>query len=98
MSDLSEYFQEKREKEQAERRKNLKWNIEIVKHLAVELGFKCEQHSEYHFTLRHKEKGRYDLWPSTSKMKHIHDKNGRPVHEKSFVVKDIEQYLQENFK
>lgn len=98
MSELGEYYQEKRQQTQTEKAKNLKWNIEVLKHLSAELGFKCEQHSEYHFTLRHKELGRIDYWPSTNKMKRVHDKTGKPIHGKSFFVPDLEKYLDKNFK
>jgi hypothetical protein len=98
MSEMGEYWREQKAKDQSKRSERLKWNLQVVNHLSVELGFKCEQHSEYHLTLRHKEKGRFDYWPSTNSMKWIHDKNGRPVHQKTFKVNDIELYLLKHFK
>jgi len=95
MSELGEYYQEKRAAYQIEKEKRRKWNTDVIDGLSVEYGFKVVKHTEHHFSLYHPTKGRMDYWPSTGKHGWF---NKNKVYGKITVVPDIEDYLMKHFK
>lgn len=94
MSELGEHWHEIREKEQIKKIRQLNWNTDVVDGLSVEYGFRVVKHSEVHFSLYHREKGRMDYWPSTSKGIWFHKRQTN----KSFHIPDIEAFLNKHFK
>lgn len=90
MSELGEYYQEERVKNQAEKEKRRKWNTDVVNGLSVEYDFKVWKCSETHFRLFHKKRGALNYWPSTQK--------GKWDNGQSFPIPDIEGYLMKHFK
>lgn len=96
MSELGEYYQDKRAEEQSLKAKRLKWNTDVVMGLSVEYNFKVVQHAAWHFSLFHKTKGRMDYWPTVDKTLWW-GKKKRP-HGKATVIKNIEAYLMKHFK
>lgn len=95
MSDYGDYCREQREKTQTQKAKNLKWNTDVVLGYAVEYEFEVKQHSDYHMSLFHPERGRFDYWPSTSKGGWFQNNKmlGKPSR-----IPDIEAYLMKHFK
>lgn len=96
MGDIGEYYQEQRNKSQAQKAKNLKWNTDVVLGYAVEYDFEVKQHTEYHFSLTHPTLGRFDYWPSTSKGMWFHNINQK--YGRAFHIEDIEAYLMKHFQ
>lgn len=92
MSELGEYYQEKRLNEQIERAKKQKLNVDIVLVMATELLFEVKFNTPHHISLFHPTRGRLDYYPSTGKG--IWLKQSKHT----FIIKDIESYLIENFK
>lgn len=94
MSDMAEYWQDRKEKDQKKRAEQLKWNTEVVLFIAGEYEFEVKQHNATHFSLYHPERGRLDYWPSTGKARWVNNKKAR----QPFHIPDIEKYLQKHFK
>lgn len=96
MSELGEYYQDKRAEEQSLKAKRLKWNTDVVMGLSVEYNFKVLKHEEWHLSLIHPKKGRMDFWPTVNKILWW----GKKKHAtgKATVIKDIEAYLMKHFK
>lgn len=94
MSDIGEYWNEHREKEQKRKADRLKWNTDILYWAKEEYGFDLKKHTEFHYSLFHPEKGRMDMWVSTGKVMWFH-KNKTNF---AKVIDDIEAYLIEHFK
>lgn len=95
MSDIADMYREFDERQKAKRKKNLKWNTDVLLWAEVEYGFKVVKHTEYHYSLYHPTKGRVDYYPSTCKKQNF--KNGKPIG-KPVILKDIEAYLMKHFK
>lgn len=95
MSDMGDYYRDKKEHDRTLKSKRLKSNSEIVLFLAGELGFDVTMHSEVHFSLFHPDKGRMDYWPSTRRA--VWFLKNKPA-SKSFVIQDIEAYIFKHFK
>lgn len=94
MSELGEYWHEVRIKEQIAKLHKLNWNTDVIDGLSVEYGFKVTKHTEFHFSLFHKLKGRMDYYPSTGKAIWFHKRQTN----KSFHIPDIEAFLMKHFK
>lgn len=92
MSEMAEYWQENRLKDQIKKAKQLIWNTDVVLHSANEYGFKVKQHTEYHLALLHPDRGWLNYWPSTGKAQWVYQSS------KPFHIKDIEEYLMKHFK
>jgi len=94
MSDIGEYWNESREKEQKRKADRQKWNTDIILWAEVEYGIRVVKHTDFHYSLYHPDKRRLDVYPSTGKV--IWIKKNKTTFAK--VIDDIEAYLQENFK
>lgn len=91
MSEMGEYWAEKRLKDQVKKLKQLNWNSDVVMHMATEYGFQVKQHTEHHMAILHPERGWMNYWPSTGKAQWRHQSA------KPFDIKDIEAYLMKHF-
>lgn len=67
--------------------------MEVIFGTAGLYDFEVKKHTEYHYSLFHQSKGRFDYWPSTSKGMWI--KNGKQG--QSFKISNIEEFIEENF-
>jgi hypothetical protein len=95
MSDIGEYWQEYRKKDQKRKADQLKWNTDIILWAEVEYKFKLVKHNEFHYSLYHPKRGRMDVWPSTGKVAWF--QKGK-MYGKPIVIDDIEAYLIKHFK
>lgn len=94
MSELGEYYQDKKVKDRARKEEMRRWNTDVIDGLSIEFDFKVVKHSEYHFSLYHPQRGRCDYWPSTGRMGWFHkgELYGKPL-----FIPDIEAYLIKHF-
>lgn len=95
MSELGEYYQDKRAKDQARKEQFRIWNTDVIDGLSVEYGFKVVKHTKHHFSLYHPMRGRMDYWPSTGKHGWF---NKNKIYGKITFIPDIEDYLMKHFK
>lgn len=94
MSEMGEYWQEKRLKDQVKKLHSLNWGVDVIYGLCEELNFTVKKHSDVHFSLIRYDKVRLDYWPSTGVGLWFHKRQTN----KSFHIKDIEAFLYKNFK
>lgn len=93
MSEMGEYWAEKRLQDQIKKLKQLKWNTDVVLGYAVEYGYDIKQYTEHHICLFNNKRNMWlDYWPSTGKAKWKNQTT------KTFHIPDIEAYLMKHFK
>lgn len=97
MGDIGEYYQEQRERMRPIKEKALKDNTALlILHCEIN-DFKFKQHSEFHISIYHPERGRFDYWPSTGKGGWF-DKKSNKMYGRPSYINDIEDYLNKHFR
>ena len=95
MSEMAEMFRSFDEQQKDKRKKNLKWNTDVLLWAEVEYGFELKKHTDYHYSLIHPKRGRMDYWPSTNKLGWF---NKNKMYGKPIMISDLEAYLMKHFK